>query len=240
MYGVIYKIVNKINGTLYVGQTTQSLSKRWEDHKYASKIEDYPIYRAIRKYGIGNFYISLLDTAKNQEELDLKEIYYGEYLNTMRPNGYNLRLGQGQGHTSEETKDKISRANKGKLTGNKNPRFGNSHTMETRKKISESRKGKYLGKDNPNFGNKWSKEAKEKASEKRRDKPVPEALISASKKYTDSKKIKVLCLNNNTVYESLNYASRELNVNSGSIYQCLKGTQKTANGYRFTYADKSI
>ena len=103
MYGLIYRIINKINGKLYVGQTVKTIEKRWDGHKRSSKTKDFPIYYAMRKYGIENFYIELLDTAQDQEELDLKEVYYSEFYDTMTPNVYNLIVGNGGGHMSEES-----------------------------------------------------------------------------------------------------------------------------------------
>lgn len=50
-----------------------------------------------------------------------------------------LRKGQ---ITPDSTKEKISKANKGKLSGNNNPMFGKTHSEHSRKKISESRKSK--------------------------------------------------------------------------------------------------
>lgn len=55
----IYKITNLINNHSYVGQSVD-ISRRWNAHKEEAKKEksdkfDYPLYRAIRKYGINNF-----------------------------------------------------------------------------------------------------------------------------------------------------------------------------------------
>lgn len=46
---------------------------------------------------------------------------------------------------SNEVKDKISKSNKGKLSGSKNPFWGKKHSEETLKKISTSRIGKMVG-----------------------------------------------------------------------------------------------
>ena len=55
---------------------------------------------------------------------------------------------------SEETKKKLSRANKGKKI-----------SEETRKKISEGNKGKQAGENNPFYGKHHSEESKQKMSE---------------------------------------------------------------------------
>lgn len=51
-------------------------------------------------------------------------------------------------------------------------------------------------------------------------------------------KIKIKCLNNNVIYNSINDASRRLNLNSGSIYSVLKGRCKQIKGYSFEYIDE--
>ena len=62
---------------------------------------------------------------------------------------------------SKETKDKIGLANKGRLAGDKNPRFGirligednpfygKTHSEETKKAISDANKGRLVGDSNP-------------------------------------------------------------------------------------------
>ena len=44
-------------------------------------------------------------------------------------------------HLSEETKIKLSKAKKGKYTGEKHSMYGKHHSEETKKKLSEARKG---------------------------------------------------------------------------------------------------
>jgi len=70
----------------------------------------------------------------------------------------------GRKHT-QEAKDKISKANKGKLIGEKNPWYGKSPTEEIRKKMSQAKKGKQRGKDNPFFGKKHPPELQAQMSE---------------------------------------------------------------------------
>jgi len=87
-YGIIYCITNKLNSKRYVGLTTRSVTERFKEHEIA----DSYIGRAIRKYGIENFSIMILDDAENREELVKAEIYWINELNTF-DDGYNLTTG---------------------------------------------------------------------------------------------------------------------------------------------------
>jgi group I intron endonuclease len=60
----IYKIVNKVNSKVYIGQTTGTLEKRFQDHikeSLRNRSKNRPLYKAFRKYGIENFYIEALE-----------------------------------------------------------------------------------------------------------------------------------------------------------------------------------
>lgn len=92
--GYIYLITNKINNKKYVGKTTQSIEKRWQEHISDSKREKCeirPLYRAIRKYGIENFTIKEIEKC-NTDNLSEKEKYWIRYYNTYE-DGYNATLG---------------------------------------------------------------------------------------------------------------------------------------------------
>lgn len=92
--GYIYLITNKINNKKYVGKTTQSIEKRWQEHISDSKKEKCeirPLYRAMRKYGIENFSIKKLEKC-NIDNLSEREKYWIRYYNTYEE-GYNATLG---------------------------------------------------------------------------------------------------------------------------------------------------
>ena len=89
----IYLITNLINGKQYIGQSV-GIQHRWVQHKNSK--ENYPISKAIRKYGRDNFKFEIIENC-SPEELDEKEIYYIKVYNTIIPNGYNVTYGGGQG-----------------------------------------------------------------------------------------------------------------------------------------------
>lgn len=95
MYGIIYKITNKINGHSYIGQTTYSLKERWSKHINFAKHhpEQSGLYSAINKYGKENFEIEQIDIAETEDELNEKEVYWISYYNTFYGEGYNRDLG---------------------------------------------------------------------------------------------------------------------------------------------------
>lgn len=87
---IIYKITNKKNGKVYIGQTINSLEARWKRHQTdaLNNIIDTHFARAIRYYGVENFILEIIDTASSQEELTKKEYYWINYYNSVN-DGYN-------------------------------------------------------------------------------------------------------------------------------------------------------
>ena len=88
----IYKITNIVNGKVYIGQST-NINKRWASHKSEafnpkSDAYDYPLYRAIRKYGLNNFLFEVLEECLSSQ-LDEKEIAFIKEYNAHGEGGYN-------------------------------------------------------------------------------------------------------------------------------------------------------
>jgi group I intron endonuclease len=113
---LIYKITCNINGKIYIGQTIGSLEKRWKRHTWVctKRKNTMAITNAIVKYGEENFTIERIDVASTIDELNDKEIYYISHYNSLSPVGYNLSPGGGNFRISEESRKKISKANKGR------------------------------------------------------------------------------------------------------------------------------
>jgi group I intron endonuclease len=101
---IIYKATNNITGKCYIGQTINSLDKRIKGHLKESKGQNNrPFLMSLQKHGLDNFLFEIIDYANNLDELNDKEIYWINELNTVSPNGYNVTIG-GQGIKTENYK----------------------------------------------------------------------------------------------------------------------------------------
>lgn len=135
-YGYIYKLTNKINGKMYIGQTTDAL-RREEDYKNLKCKSQPKIYNALRKYGIGSFTFELIDNAVDRYSLNDLEVKYIKDFNTV-VEGYNCRAGGEGGKHTEVTKKLMSKIHMGK----KGTQTGKKLTEEHKRKISEAAKGR--------------------------------------------------------------------------------------------------
>ena len=134
---IIYKYTSP-SGKSYIGQTKNPIQRK-RSHKNSSSMCRY-FSNAIQKYGWDNFtYEVLVENLSLQEANNLEEQLILEH-NTLVPSGYNLRSGGENKFVSEETKQLISIANKGR-----NPwvnRNFSGHSPETRRKLSIANTGK--------------------------------------------------------------------------------------------------
>lgn len=90
----IYKITNLINKKIYVGKTSFTIQKRWQEHKKdASKnnFKNRPLYAALLKYGFENFSIEILEECSN-ELVNKREVFWIKKLDSYE-SGYNATLG---------------------------------------------------------------------------------------------------------------------------------------------------
>lgn len=91
---IIYKITNLINNKIYIGLTTCTLKERWQNHKGCVKKDPRHLYRSMRKYGIENFKIEVVEETDSLEKLAQLEDYYINLYDSRNPNvGYNLSAG---------------------------------------------------------------------------------------------------------------------------------------------------
>ena len=255
VYGIIYLIKNKVNGKCYVGQTQkekgfdyryycsgEGIERVYNYHKSLrehNRSYNEHLLRSIEKYGFKAFeVIKYLDYAFSLEELNIKEKVYIQLYNSLK-NGYNETLGgegtEGRPH-SEETRQKISEANK----GDNHPMYGKYHTEETKQKMSKIKKGE----NNPMHGNHHSEEVKQKIREGNKGKHLSN---EAKQKISEARKGKyvgenhprakaVYCYELDEIRLCTKEWAKELCLYGTSITCCCKGRQKSTGGYHFRYA----
>ena len=91
----LYTIRNTVNDKLYIGSTVRTLAQRMTQHRSAAKNNYvYPLYEAMRSIGIDKFYIELLVDCpcERKEQLHAMEGSKIRGINTLVPNGYNVRI----------------------------------------------------------------------------------------------------------------------------------------------------
>lgn len=112
MYGVIYKIANKINSKCYIGQTKNfknRINKHIKDSKWDKK-SHYPLYRATNKYGWENFETEIIDICLSYDDMNKKEEFWIKEFNTTSPQfGYNVQAG-GRNISCERLSEVLSKA----------------------------------------------------------------------------------------------------------------------------------
>ncbi len=117
VYGIIYAIINKINGKIYIGQTVKesiyaryNIGKRFEPIKrLGEKHHNEHLRNAINKYGYENFeIIEVLAKGYSLEELnELEQFYIKKYSNVDSSKLYNMTSGGDKGYEmTDEFKNK--------------------------------------------------------------------------------------------------------------------------------------
>jgi group I intron endonuclease len=178
--GVIYKIINKITGKIYIGKRMWGSEKFLQSSYYGSGAY---IKRAVAKLGKDGFNREILEEIDDANVLSERERYWISYYKSNRKEcGYNLSEG-GENlpgfHHSDDTKRKIGIANSYAL-------LGNVVSASTRKKISNASKGKTL-----------SQIHKTKISEALNGKPKSElhnlhnSQSKIGKRHTEEQKLKI-------------------------------------------------
>lgn len=168
--GGIYEIRNRINGNCYIG-STMNLQHRWLEHLSALRHSVHcnrHLQAAFRKYGESAFTFVTLEFVEKASQLIPREQHY---LDTLNPK-YNIARTAGSRlgcrHTNE-TKQKLSKANMGK----RNPNYGKPRSEETKRKMSEAwtlerrlaRSEAQSGEQSPSYGKSPSLETRRKISE---------------------------------------------------------------------------
>lgn len=207
---LIYKATNKINGKIYIGQTTKSLEERKKRHKQDSKRIDTYFYRAIQKYGWENFSWEVVqDNIQSIDELDRLEQYYIAYYNCFdNPSvGYNTQSG---GHHFKLTQEECEKRRQ-RVMGKNNPMYG--------------KPGTWLGKH-------FSEEHKQHISEALSGKPRP--AVSGDKNPSAKK---IINLDTKEIFGCIKDAVKKYNISTNSLSRHLNGKTKTCCGCTWEFYD---
>lgn len=217
---IIYKITNRVNGKIYIGQTVQELEVRVRKHFSRAKTEikyQYPLVNDIRKYGENNFDYEIIEIINKLEQLNEREVYWINHYKSIWPNGYNVTEGG---------------------AGTK----GYNHRQEDKLNMSKLKVNKYEGENNPFYGKKHSEAQIEKWKKERKGRKLTdEWKINISK---TRKRKQIINLDTGEVFESIRHVCRYYgkNPDSGTASSisnvCNKKPKyKTVLGYRFEYYD---
>jgi group I intron endonuclease len=122
-YCEIYKITNLTNNKIYIGQAVSHIlnHKRYRPYGHqgrfrchiseafsTKKNQSHYLNNAIRKYGVNDFVVELIEYCEI-ENANERELHYITELNSLFPSGYNLKNGGGSVFThSDESKKRLS------------------------------------------------------------------------------------------------------------------------------------
>lgn len=227
----IYMITNVVTRKRYIGLSVD-ITQRWRDHRTPRSLaRRHVLARAMRKHGIQNFEITVLEQCTG-EQLSAREIFW---IAKLKPE-YNMNEGGlgNKGHcVSDEVKARLSQCAKAQwerkseeekqLQIKRNlcgPKYGHVVSEEARKKLSLALSGRHLPESwKRNIGN----------SNK----------IAMLGNFNGN--IPVACLNpNGTVrmyYASVRFGAADLGVSPHGISNVLNGRQHTSGGLRWVRAE---
>ena len=217
------------NGKVYIGLTCQkNLSRRWQRGVgYRTQIR---FYRAITKYGWDAFQHDVLFRGLSKEQAEKIEISLIYLFKANNPKyGYNIENGGNcMGTHSEETKRKISEAQRGE----KNHMWGKHHVNYGKKmsaEFCEKNRLAHLGQKAHNKGVPMSEEQKAKL------RGIPKTE-EHKRKLSEAKSIPVKCVETGKVFKSGKAAAEWLGINRGCIANAIKDKHR-AGGYHWEIAN---
>ena len=229
----VYMHKNKINNKVYIGITKQDLKRRWQNGK--GYIDNTYFTNAIDKYGWSNFeHLLLYDnlTKEQAQELEIKLI--SDYKSNNRDYGYNQSKG---GETSDE---------------NFNVKFGKDNHRSRRIRVIDAKTNELIG----------VYESQTLASKELNinRKGITKNCLGISKtykgyifeyddcdfvkpkkcgigKHKNHKTQKVMCIDDNKIFNSIKEAGEYYHIRPNNISSCLcnKSKSKTACGRRWCY-----
>jgi len=196
----VYRIVNLVNGKMYVGQSVD-IKSRWAKHRCQLNKgvhANIHLQRAWDKYGADSFKFEVAQIA-DKDQLDVIE--ESEVNAVGLENVYNL------------SKNFTSSA------GELNSFYGKKHSEDSKHKMSLWKKKNYLGSANPNYGKKNTKESCTKMSEGRSSLKKEDVLriVDLLKSGTSNKEIANIFRTSVGIIRKIANGSRWTNVTGGPV-----------------------
>ena len=211
---IVYKITNRIDGKVYIGQTIKPLAVRWKRHCNPANDNCVAIHRAIKKYGKENFTIEQIDVACTRDELDAKEQYWIKFYDSMNSDkGYNLKSGGTHCMFSESTRQKL-----------RNAMLGKKLSAETRIKQRLA-----------HIGLKMTPESIRKSVVTKRANGFYQKNADVARMNGKKSSKKVKCVETGEVFDSITDASVKHNVHRANISACLHKKHETCGGKHWEF-----
>lgn len=226
----IYKITSP-NERIYIGQSWD-IKDRFRRYLSSSSSQLF-LMNSFEKYGKNNHRFEILKIVNpyiSQKLMDFIEIFYIAFYKKLGYNLMNIREGGSRGKLSENTKMKISIANKGKPGPNKDKKFTDSH----KRKISEAKKGIKMSKEAIDKRIKTIKLRSRTEKEIEQFNNAKLLSIKAIKKPVNQYKDGILIKS----FDSITSAAIELNLAKNSIVNNLNGRSYSAGGFQWEYKNK--
>ena len=134
--GIIYCIHNLTTGKKYIGQTVEKMQRRVVRH--FRTVNETKISRAIQKYSKYDFVYGIVEEVGDKNLLDAREKYWIKFYDTVE-NGFNIKEGGKCARGFKQSQSSIEKRRQ-KL-------IGKSLSEEHKQKLSEAHKGKILSKE---------------------------------------------------------------------------------------------
>ena len=173
----VYLITNRVNGKRYVGITCRGYQERFKEHIHEALNGSTTIlHNAIRKYGVDNFDLILLESDVPDELIGKREQHYIALYNTFYSSGIGYNMTEGGGGMSgykhtEDAKNKISESLQGhQFPQSRNKKIqeamtGREYKPEWRAALSQARLGRFTKEENPFYGKHHSEKTKQRVSD---------------------------------------------------------------------------
>lgn len=220
----IYKVIDKTNGKIYIGKTSNLKERKWQ-HERCYEKEDCKFHRAIQKHGKENFEWEIIDETLGLENAyELEKKYIEEY-NSYGKNGYNMTKG-GAGGSMWNARPVVCLTLSGEFVKRydsageteKDGFYNSDVLLNCKGKLYTCKKHMFMFED---------------------DYLEHGAKVYRKPEVVNMRKVIQCDMNGNFIneYKSVQEASEKTRANRTTISGVLIGTYKSANGFIFVYKE---